>query len=426
MKLSRQTGPSCVLLVLAVLTGDGQDLGSANKLFGGGRIRTAAHPTGGNKKPRAGTPSAKAKRANQLATRFGTKPTKGSEHEPNASIARRSVKFSSADEARYEKIIEEAAFALANREPAKAESLYKSARSLNPGGVKAIAGLANIYREQKRWEEAENAYRGALQLDAFDPATRIGLSYVLTQQLPVSNLSARYAEAEAHARKATEILPRSAISFDQLGAVMEARGEIGNNTEAAYRHAIQLDPSYAPAYAHLGRLLRRRGLTEQAKEADRKALEHSTDVGTMVTIAEVLQSELRFADSVPLLREALKADPKNFSALLMLGHALTVTQHYKEAESLLQQATAAPSGYMASSFLASLYIRQGVLELAENALLQAIRTAPAYEHHQLAQAFLLLGQSYTKAGKAAQAKRAYAQAAKLDPDSGVYSGRFKS
>jgi tetratricopeptide (TPR) repeat protein len=146
----------------------------------------------------------------------------------------------------------------------------------------------------------------------------------------------------------------------------------------------------------------------------------------MVLVAEVMQSEQRYAESMPLLEQTIAADPRNAAALLMLGRALTVSQHYKEAESMLQRALAvSPNGYQPNELLAQLYTRQGAFELAENALFQAIRTAPAYENRVLAQAFLAVGQGYTSSGKSSQAKRAYAQAAKLDGDGGVYSGRFR-
>jgi tetratricopeptide (TPR) repeat protein len=146
----------------------------------------------------------------------------------------------------------------------------------------------------------------------------------------------------------------------------------------------------------------------------------------MVLVAEVMQSEQRFGDSIPLLKQALDADPRNPGALMMLGRALTVAGQYKDAESVLQRALAVGSGgYAANSLLASLYSRQGAYELAENALLQALRTAPAYEHRQIAQGFITIAQGYTKAGKSQQAQRAYAKAAELDPESGALSGRFR-
>jgi tetratricopeptide (TPR) repeat protein len=336
------------------------------------------------------------------------------------------TRISPADEGRFDELIEQGNSSRDNREYARAESIYKSAHAINPRDARAIYGLGNIYSDQQRWEEAENAYRTALQLEPSSALTHIALSYVLTQPLPVANLSDRYAEAEKLARRATELSPRNALALDQLGVAMEMRGEMGSETENAYRKALALDPSFAPAYAHLGRVLRRRGLTDQSKDAYAQATERSTDVGTTVLVAEVMQSEQHYGESIPLLRQALEADPRNPSALLMLGHALTIKGEYTEAESALHRAlTVSSNGYQANVLLASLYMRQGAYELAENALLQAVRWAPAYENRQLAQQFVMLAQAYSKVGKSQQSQRAYAQAGRIDPDSGVVSGRFR-
>jgi tetratricopeptide (TPR) repeat protein len=465
---------SLTILTLAVVaTISAQDLGSANKLFG-----ESKQPSNGGKKPvpkkktttnrhstTAGNKSAipsklvGKKAPNRIKVKKnpaaesegkklianpplakGAKITKGlpspadtstrarfsGKVETQAGSKQPETKISPADEARFEDLIEQGNSARDDRDYARAETAYKNARAIKARDARAIYGLGNIYSDQQRWEEAENAYRAALQLEPSSAMTYVALSYVLTQPLAVANLSDRYAEAEKLARRATELSPRNALAFDQLGVAMEMRGQMGAETENIYRKAVALDPTFAPAYAHLGRLLRRRGMIDQSKEAYREAIERSTDVGTTVLVAEVMQSEQHYADSLPLLKQALEADPRNPSALLMFGHALIVTGQYKDAESTLQKAlTVGSNGYQADLLLASLYMRQGAYELAENALLQALRWAPAYENRQLAQQFVMLGQGYSKTGKSQQSQRAYSQAAKLDPDSGTLSGRFR-
>ncbi|MFL6373105.1 MAG: tetratricopeptide repeat protein [Pyrinomonadaceae bacterium] len=339
---------------------------------------------------------------------------------PTRTDKKASKPLSPVDEARLSDLIRQGNSARDSRDYTRAESAYKNARYIKPRDERAIYGLGNIYSDQQRWEEAENAYRAALQVEPASARTLVALSYVLTQPLPVENLSDRYAEAEKLARRATELAPNSAPAYDQLGVAMEMRGEIGQDTESVYRKAVTLDPTFAPAYAHLGKLLRQRGMTDRSQEAYRQATERSTDIGMTLVVAGVMQGDQHYAESIPLLHQIVEADPKNPTALLMLGHALTVTGQYKDAETALQKALAlSPNRYQASALLASLYMRQRAYELAENALLQAVRWAPAYEDRQLAQQFVMLGQGYSNVGKSEQSRRAYAQAAKLDPDKEV-------
>ncbi|MBV9241135.1 MAG: tetratricopeptide repeat protein [Acidobacteria bacterium] len=460
MKAIIQAISLTIVMFAAVSMVASQDLGSANKLFGGSKPATPSskkttpkkvagsrhasnHTAAARRKP-ASSSKTQARKNNRKShdnsTATATRPSnppvdkstrpRFSGKDGNGVTANNArpveTKVSPADEARFEGLIDQANNARDDRDYARAESLYRSARDVKPRDARAIYGLGNIYSDQQRWEESENAYRTALQLEPSSANTYVALSYVLTQPLAVSNLSDRYAEAEKLARRATELSPRSALAFDQLGTAMEMRGQVGAETENAYRRAVQLDPTFAPAYAHLGRLLRRRGMNDQSKEAYRQAVEHSTDVGTTVLVADVMQSEQRYADSVPLLKQVLDADPKNPSGLLMYGHALTVTGQYKDAEAALRKAlTVSSDGYQANVLLASLYMRQGAYELAENALLQSLRWAPPYENRQVAQQFVILGQGYSKVGKSEQAQRAYSQAARLDPDRGMVSGRFR-
>ena len=254
-------------------------------------------------------------------------------------------------------------------------------------------------------------------LDPANATVHIALSYVLSQPIFVSNLSDRYEEAEKLARRAIELAPSNALAYDQLGVSMELRGLIARETENAYRNAIRLDPTFAPAYAHLGRLLRRRGSMKESAAAYDDAVRYSTDVATMIVVADVMQSEQRFADSEPLLRKAVDDDPRNPTALLLLGRALTTMGNYTDAEQILRRSLdASTSGFMSNLLLGSLYARQGKYEVAENALLQALRFVSGHEKPRLSQQFETVGDGYMKSGKARNAERAYRQALVLDPE----------
>ena len=212
---------------------------------------------------------------------------------------------------------------------------------------------------------------------------------------------------------------------DQLGVALELRGLVSGETENAYRKAIQLDPSFAPAYAHLGRLLRRRGLTKESAAAYQNAVDHSTDVAMMILVADVMQSEQRYAESEKLLYPAIDADPKNPAALLLLGRALTTQGNFTDAEIMLRRSlNVSSNGFMANSLLGDLFMRQGRFEDAENSLLLAIRFVPMSEKRRLSQQFETVGDGYFKSGKRRNAERAYQRAMSLDPESLTLGGKL--
>ncbi len=455
------------LVSFLYLTGSAvsQDLGSSNKLFGGAKPNTPAKtvkkPTAKHKpavKPYATTAkrtsapkkitTAKAdsvpkkKSPPPKTARVVSKPgpdtvaakpkftefhnTKTIKAEVTTSYPKEiNVPGNAAADALFEKLIRDGNNARDDRNYSTAEAAYRRAAGIKPRDPRAVYGLGNVYSDQQRWEDAEKSYRTALQIDSRDPIAYIALSYVLSQPVSVSNLSDRYAEAEKLARRSIELGPANPLAFDQLGVTLELRGLISAETENAYRKSIQLDPGFAPAYAHLGRLLRRRGLTREAAVAYQSAIQRSTDVGTMILVAEVMQSEQRYAESEQLLRMALDKDPKNPSALLLFGRALTTRGNFADAEKILKRSLAvSPDGFMPNSLLGSLYSRQGKFELAENALLQAMRYVPESEKRRLSQQFETIGDGYLKSGKRREAERSYRQAMALDAENTALAAKL--
>jgi len=426
-----------VFIVLASISISvlGQDLGSSNKLFGPRKTGTSrskksfAKRSGtrakGKTRSRTLSPKLKPSRSLAKAEQAPVKRSDGSATISNAVAPIAEIRpketnplpLSPAAEALYEKLILAGNTARDDRNYAVAESAYQRARSIKPLDPRVFLGLGNLYSDLQRWDDAEVSYRNALKLEPDNAVVHIALSYVLSQPIIVSNLGERYEEAERLARHAAELDPRNGLAFDQLGVSMELRGEIGVETENAYRAAIRLDPTFAPPYAHLGRLLRKRGLAKESEIAYQNAVRYSTDVATMILVADVMQSEQRFADSEKLLTAALENDPLNHTGLLLLGQALTATGKYTDAEKVLRKSLdVSPSAFMSNSLLATLYLRQGKLETAENALLQALRFVSANERPRLSIQFEKVGDSYRKAGKSANAQRSYKQGVDLDAE----------
>ena len=409
-----------------------QDLGSSNKLFGGTKstsgTKSVKRPTP-TRKPVAAkattpkkksTPSKTTAKAATKTDAAAKKPTSGSTAAKSKFTEfqnAKSTRGDAASDAFFERLIQDGNMARDDRNYLAAEAAYRRAMAIKPRDPRGVYGLGNLYSDQQRWDDAEKSYRAALQIDPRDPVAHVALSYVLSQPVAAPDLADRYEEAERLARRAIVLWPQSPLAFDQLGVTLELRGLISAETENAYRRSIQLDSAFAPAYAHLGRLLRRRGLTRESAAAYQSAIQRSVDVGTMILVAEVMQSEQRYAESEQLLRMALAKDPKNPSALLLLGRALTTQRSFAEAEIMLKRClVVSPDGYMPNSLLGSLYARQGKFELAENALLQALRFVPINEKRLLSQQFASVADGYMTAGKRVNAERSYRQAIALDAE----------
>jgi superkiller protein 3 len=315
----------------------------------------------------------------------------------------------------FEKAIEEGNAARDSRDYQKADAAYRRAFGINPRDSRAIYGLGNVYADQQRWEEAEQAYRQAIQIEPDNASAYIALSYVLTQPIIGADLSERYSEAERSVRRAIQIDPQNAFAYDQLGVTLELRGIISQEAENAYRKAIQIEPEFALAYAHLGRFYRRLGKINESAEAYRKAIQYSTDVPTMILVADVMQSQQRYLESEQLLRRALKEDPKNPTALYLLGRALTTRNSFEEAEKVLKKSLEiSPKSLVAYILLSSLYQRRARLDEAEKVLEESLKIVSQNERKRLAREFEILGDAFLQINKPKNAHRLYQQALALD------------
>ena len=438
-----------ICFVFAAHAAYGQDLGSSNKLFGGKSPSTSKPPTAKKAPKKTQTrkvkaPAAKAKAATAktaqrkpavvakkqtnstkavIAPR--TTKTKTSDEPTPAVIARNIPASSPAIEAQFDKLIDIGNDARDERDYVTAGNAYNQAKALKPRDARSFLGLGNIYTDQQRWEDAEAAYRSASGFDADDAASLVALSFVLTRPVAAPNLSERYDEAESLARKALKLEPQNPLANDQLGVALELRGEIGLEAETAYRRSIQFDSGFAPAYAHLGRLLRKKGKTAESATAYGNAMKRSNDVATKILVADVMLSEGRVNESVQLLVLALESDSRNLTALTLLGRAKTTQGNYADAERTLKKSLyVSPASFVSYSLLGSLYARQGKYEAADNALIQSMRFVTPFEKRRLATQFETVGDGYAKTGKPRNAERAYRQAISLDPERETLAGKL--
>lgn len=402
----------------------GANLGGSTGVFRPKNPPTSASSAGAAKKNASKNASVKAKRAEQAAKSKLTKAAAGKElknqapaRQANAAKSRRAKQPPINIEEVFETAIEQGNIERDERNFAAAEKAYLRALEAKPKDWRAHYGLGNIYADQQLWDEAEKRYRQAITLNTLNVEANIALSYVLVQPNRGGNVAERYVEAETAARRAITLDKQNAAAFDQLGVALEARGLIGTETENAYRRAIELNPNYPVAYAHLARLLRKNGRNKEAANAYAKAVELANDVTNLILVAEVLQTEQRYEDSEMLLRRVLTVDETNPPALFLLGRALLVKQNHADAEKFLKRSLAvSPRTFFPYTLLASLYLRTARYDEAEQTLLKAVPLASDTEGKQLAGALSLVGDGFLRQQKTQDALRVFSKARELDPE----------
>jgi len=322
-------------------------------------------------------------------------------------------------EARFEDALADANDARDARKFAAAETSYRAAQKLKPRDARPYYGVGNVFVDQQRWADAEQAYRQAYEISPNSPETLIALSFVLVQPRTGALNARRFTDAEYFARRATQLQP-SAVAFDRLGAAMMARGIFNNDTEAALRKSVELDPNFVIAQIHLAEVLHHMNRAKEAEPLYKSATERANDAPTLVLIAEALQSEQRWPDSEPVLRRALQLDARNPVALFLMGRLMAVNQKYTEAEPYLKSAVeVSPKSFLARNLLARTYLGMDRYEDAFRTYDQAAQLASDADRKQLAGTFGFggVGDGFMKAGQTQQAVRAYQRALRLDPSS---------
>ncbi|HXM35893.1 MAG TPA: tetratricopeptide repeat protein [Pyrinomonadaceae bacterium] len=301
----------------------------------------------------------------------------------------------------------------------EAQEAYEGVLKLRAHDARGAYGLGNVYTDQRRWEDAEKAYRDAVEWSPKDVDALVALSVVSVQPVAGANNAKRFADAQGFAQRAVQLDPKNAVAWDRLGVALQSRGLFNNETEHAYRRAVELDPKFAVAYVHLGRVLRRMGKGDEAAPLYDRARELANEPATLVLIADSLQAEQQWDKSEPVLRKALAIDARNTSALYLLGRALIVLTRQQEAEPYLKTAIElSPQSFQSYNLLGQAYLALGRYDDAEKIYNSAVDLASPAERKQLAGAFGFegVGDGYLKAKRRPDAARAYRRALDLDPD----------
>ena len=356
-------------------------------------------------------------RARNPETKKSPKSTAGTKPPSRTTGPTRPTRSNVAE--RVEDLLDKGNEARDTRKFTEAEDAYKEVLKLTPRDARAAYGLGNVYSDQQRWPEAEAAYRNSVTWAPTNADAYIALSVVLVQPRVDGDNAKRFADAESFARKSVQIDPKNAVGWDRLGVALQARGLANSETEHSYRRAIELDPQFAVAYAHLARTLNKMNKYTEAAPMYDKAVELAKDPATLNLIADSLQSEQLWPQSEPVLKKALDLDRNNPTSLVLMGRYLIVYKRYQEAEPYLKSATEVSSrAFLPFNLLARAYLGMDRFSDAEATYERASEVAGTGEKKQLAGVFGFegVGDGYLKSNQKDKAVRAYQRALELDPN----------
>jgi tetratricopeptide (TPR) repeat protein len=189
--------------------------------------------------------------------------------------------------------------------------------------------LGCVLEELERYDEAESAYRRAIELEPKYVWACAALGQLLHQKL------GRYHEAESAYHKAVELDPKYAWAWAALGQLLHEELRRYDAAEKAYRQAVKVDPKYAWAWEGLGQLLHEElGRYDEAEKIYRKVIElDSKDAWVWVALGRLLLEKLgRYDEAESAFRKAIVLKPNCAPYEYILAFILCASG--KESEAL--------------------------------------------------------------------------------------------
>jgi len=221
--------------------------------------------------------------------------------------------------------------------------------------------------------------------------------------------------AEARFRRTTELNPKQAEAWSNLGNTLLAKGQFVEAVEV-YRKAISVRPSLADAHNNLARALIQLGETEEAQKSLQKALLFNPNYAEAYSnLAHLFEREGRLEAAVRNLRQALVWKPDQISVENALISLLFRLGNFLEAESLAKNALQKRPEDLATLRACAIgETFQGNLEDAVRHYRKIVELEPGAWGNYMA-----LGTVYQMQGNYAAARETFSQAIKTEGADGA-------
>lgn len=233
--------------------------------------------------------------------------------------------------------------ALASRQVDAAIRMAAAGVTEAPQMCGAWVALGQALKAGEKFEEAEEAYEKAIEVDGMSPLARMGMGElrlaqsrpqeairefeIVLQRKPAHGMAhlgignalafqGRHEEALARYQMALEMQPQLPEVEFAAGCALAMLGRAAE-AEKRYRRALTLRPDFAAAWANLGSLLREQGNDAEADAALRRAIQLRPDlVSGWVNLAILEKERGRLDAAEECLTKALALNPDQVETLV--------------------------------------------------------------------------------------------------------------
>jgi TolB-like protein/Tfp pilus assembly protein PilF/DNA-binding SARP family transcriptional activator len=208
-------------------------------------------------------------------------------------------------------------------------------------GWNAISASLTVGAEALKRAEAH--FTQALASDPENPRARTGLGAYHVQmavQLLAPDPTAHLEQADAILKRVIEQHPNAGQAYHLMGLLHIARGE-GGAALTWFEKSVALDPSFAPAYAQIGRMLTRAGNPDNGLKHVHYAMRLSPrDPSMSAWLGFAGSAELErknYAKAIEYLDRAIMLHPKQPRNMLVRIAAHALAGNMSEARTQLEQ-----------------------------------------------------------------------------------------
>jgi tetratricopeptide (TPR) repeat protein len=269
--------------------------------------------------------------------------------------------------------LKEAESLLQKQQYAQAEEKLQAIVTQQSENPQAWFDLGFAQSHQGKTTEAIAAYKKAIALDPkwFEAQQNLGLALAKSGDL----------NAAASALKTAVTLKptvggQQALAAAWLSLAQVAEENAPQDSLAAYKKALELDPANSEAQLGAARMAERAGNTAAAEQQYLKlaAAGNNDSIEGLITL---YLKQKRFADAESWLHKYISANPKNSAAQLQLGKIQAAEGKSQEAIATLEPLYKASPDPKVARDLASLYLETKQYPAAADLLRPLISASPA-------------------------------------------------
>ncbi|MEK7409711.1 MAG: tetratricopeptide repeat protein [Acidobacteriota bacterium] len=234
---------------------------------------------------------------------------------------------------------------LRQKQPREAAAFLEAAANKKPRELRPRLHLAQALFEAGEFPGAEQAYRAATELDPASALAQLGLAKALARQNRLDG-------AGPHFRRAAELDAGFKDALFELAALYEKNGQ------AAEAMAVyQQFPDHAAARERLGQLLVEAERPAEAIPHLEWVVSKSPSAASRLALALAYKKNKQPERALPVLQQAVEAEPANLDLRLMYGRSLRDEKKFAEAaREFLQYVRARPDSIDGWNELAAMLI----------------------------------------------------------------------